>query len=156
EASHRGVFFGRETEVSALVERLRTASMVVVTGDSGVGKSSLCRAGVLPAVSGGALGDGRTWTSRIVALGRRPIAPREGWLEISAVELAEGELASRIARRLQLEASRGLIVLVDQLEELVTQAAPGDAELAASVLATLAGGIPGLKLVAAVRGDFLT
>ena len=40
----------------ALLERMRAAPFVLVTGDSGVGKSSLCRAGVLPAVLEGALG----------------------------------------------------------------------------------------------------
>src|SRR6185436_6247144 len=45
EATHRGLFFGRGLEIGELVERLRTDSIVIVTGDSGVGKSSLCRAG---------------------------------------------------------------------------------------------------------------
>src|SRR5690606_17426579 len=51
EARHRAVFFGRGAEIRAVVDRLRVQSFVLVAGDSGVGKSSLCRAGVLPAVS---------------------------------------------------------------------------------------------------------
>jgi serine/threonine protein kinase len=43
EASHRSMFFGRSLEVGTLIERLRTDAMVIVAGDSGVGKSSLCR-----------------------------------------------------------------------------------------------------------------
>ncbi|HLL21738.1 MAG TPA: serine/threonine-protein kinase, partial [Kofleriaceae bacterium] len=47
EAAHRGLFFGRGLEIGELVERARTESVIVVTGDSGVGKSSLVRAGVI-------------------------------------------------------------------------------------------------------------
>src|SRR5262249_38698856 len=75
EAAHRGVFFGRGLEVGAIVERLRTESVVVVAGDSGVGKSSLCRAGVIPAVLDGALGAGRTWQQLAIVPGRHPTAP---------------------------------------------------------------------------------
>lgn len=51
ESTHRGVFFGRSAEVSQVVDRLRTRSFVLVAGDSGVGKSSLVRAGILPALA---------------------------------------------------------------------------------------------------------
>ncbi|HEY6173345.1 MAG TPA: serine/threonine-protein kinase, partial [Kofleriaceae bacterium] len=44
EAEHRGVFFGRASEVALLVARMRSESFVLVAGDSGVGKSSLVRA----------------------------------------------------------------------------------------------------------------
>src|SRR5262249_29220143 len=50
EAEHRSLFFGRDAEVRAVFERLRREHIVIVVGDSGVGKSSLCRAGVLPLV----------------------------------------------------------------------------------------------------------
>ena len=55
DAAHQGLFFGRENEARTLVDRLRAETLVVVTGDSGVGKSSLCRAGVLPRLDGRAL-----------------------------------------------------------------------------------------------------
>src|SRR6185436_2559248 len=48
EAEHRALFFGRGPEIRAILERLRSEPMVLIAGDSGVGKSSLCRAGVLP------------------------------------------------------------------------------------------------------------
>src|SRR5262249_8573586 len=61
DAEHRALFFGRDAEVRALMERLGHEPLVIVAGDSGVGKSSLCRAGVLPLIEEGALGAGRTW-----------------------------------------------------------------------------------------------
>src|SRR5204863_6743390 len=55
EAEHRALFFGRKAEVAVVLDRLRSDRFVFVTSDSGVGKSSLCRAGVLPLVADGAL-----------------------------------------------------------------------------------------------------
>src|SRR5437764_746466 len=47
EAGHRGLFFGRGPEIRSGTERLRSEPFVLIAGESGVGKSSLCRAGVL-------------------------------------------------------------------------------------------------------------
>ena len=41
-------FFGRETEIAALVEQLRQAAVCPVVGCSGAGKSSFVQAGVIP------------------------------------------------------------------------------------------------------------
>ena len=49
------IFFGRERMVDEAIARL-LAALVVVHGDSGCGKSSLIRAGVLPPRAGGARG----------------------------------------------------------------------------------------------------
>src|SRR5262249_25935387 len=48
ESTHSTLFFGRRREIRELVDRVTTEAFVVVGGDSGTGKSSLCRAGVLP------------------------------------------------------------------------------------------------------------
>ena len=60
------LFFGRHEQIEDLLRRLRTNRLVAVVGASGSGKSSLVRAGLLPAVLGGgmalagsALGDRR-------------------------------------------------------------------------------------------------
>jgi hypothetical protein len=42
------LFFGREREAQELIERLHGMSLLMVTGDSGSGKSSLVRAGLVP------------------------------------------------------------------------------------------------------------
>jgi serine/threonine protein kinase/formylglycine-generating enzyme required for sulfatase activity len=158
EAEQRAVFFGRGSEIAAVVDRLRSESFVVVAGDSGIGKSSLCRAGVLPAIAGGALGDGRRWTVRTGTLGRRPSAALAELLGVPALPVDAGEtgLAPQLGRQLALGADRGLLIFADQLEELVTQAALTDATAAAAVLAALGDGIPGVKVLVTVRGDFLT
>jgi DNA-binding SARP family transcriptional activator/WD40 repeat protein len=51
DVADHGSFCGRETQVAACLERLRTTPVLVVTGASGCGKSSLVRAGLAPALS---------------------------------------------------------------------------------------------------------
>ena len=45
---HADLFYGRDEEVTAFLERLRTDVIVPVVGPSGAGKSSFVRAGVIP------------------------------------------------------------------------------------------------------------
>ncbi|HVV84722.1 MAG TPA: serine/threonine-protein kinase, partial [Kofleriaceae bacterium] len=157
EAAHRGLFFGRELEIGAIVERLRTDSVVVIAGDSGVGKSSLCRAGVVPAIVDGALGGGRTWRALTIVPGRRP-------LTAFAAALDEPTLAARIADEPELLARElgrragptgGLVLFVDQLEELVTVGDPAEVAAFDQALACLCEGVPSVRLVTTVRADFL-
>ncbi len=157
ESAHRGVFFGRGLEISAIVERLRTESVVVVAGDSGVGKSSLIRAGVVPAVVDGALGAGRAWRALTMVPGRRPLAALAGALgdpSLAARVLAEPEL---LARELHHRAGNdGLILFVDQLEELVTLGDPAEVAAFDAALARISEGVTGVRLVTTVRADFLS
>ena len=59
EAEHRALFFGRGARGARAGRPAARRAAGLVAGDSGVGKSSLCRAGVLPRVADGALGGGR-------------------------------------------------------------------------------------------------
>ncbi|MBA3240864.1 MAG: ATP-binding protein, partial [Acidobacteria bacterium] len=53
ESDEYRLFFGREGQSDALLERLGRAHFLAVVGTSGSGKSSLVRAGMLPALRGG-------------------------------------------------------------------------------------------------------
>lgn len=162
EAEHRALFFGRRAEVGTLLERLRTEPLITVAGDSGVGKSSLCRAGVLPAVADGALGGGRAWTVLRVVPGRSPLlafgaalAPLLGIDDgavVRRIRAHPGALARSLRKR--LGDAHGLVLFVDQLEELVTMSDSGAAQVA-EALGALAAGLPGVRLLMTVRGDFL-
>ena len=164
EAQHRALFFGRSAEIRAVVERLRGDAIVVVAGDSGTGKSSLCRAGVLPVVEEGGLEPGRSWASAVMTPGRYPLQTLTATLA-GLFDMTEETVSALIAGlpdaliralRKQLGDVRGRLIFVDQLEELVTL---GDAQEVATVgqlLARLASGIPGLRIITTVRGDFLT
>ncbi|HLL55344.1 MAG TPA: serine/threonine-protein kinase, partial [Myxococcaceae bacterium] len=164
EAEHRALFFGRRRDLAAVLERLRAEPFLLLTGDSGVGKSSLCAAGVLPHVLEGALEDGRKWAVLRLVPGRRPLA---ALATAAAPVLGEEEprLAAEISAepeafvrklRSRLGAQSGLLLYVDQLEELVTLAPPEDARRFAEVLAPLAAGVAGARLIGSARSDFLT
>jgi eukaryotic-like serine/threonine-protein kinase len=163
EADHRQLFFGRTAELGVVIDRLRAEPFVLVAGDSGSGKSSLCRAAVVPAVIDGALGDGRTWSSVLLVPGRRPLRALAAALA-TAFEISEDDAttalrgdgaAIRAFIRDKLGAGRGLVVFVDQLEELATIADADEAAAADRALARLGAGAPGLRLLATARADFL-
>jgi formylglycine-generating enzyme required for sulfatase activity len=163
EAEHRALFFGRTAEIESLVARLRVEPFVLVAGDSGVGKSSLCRAGVLPLVMDGALGDGRRWFVVKFVPGERPLAALLAALQ--PLLGARGEETFDVLReepgalgrmlRVRLGPERGLLLFVDQLEELSTMSDPKEAALLAEVLGHLAKPVPGVRLLMAVRSDCL-
>jgi hypothetical protein len=164
EAEHRALFFGRRREQREVLERLKAEPFLLVTGDSGVGKSSLCLAGVLPRLAEGGLGDGRRWRSVRLVPGRRPAAALATALA-PLLRAEEEGLASflradptSLPRRLRasLRADEGLLLYVDQLEELVTLAGHAEAAQAGLALGRLTEGVSGVRVLATCRSDFLT
>lgn len=160
-------FFGREREIREVVDRLRTRSILLIAGESGAGKSSLIRAGVLPLMAEHGL-DGQRWRSRLFVPGRRPMARLAHEigqiLDIETSEIDErlvGELLTdpvSVASRLQRIQTtwRGTILVVDQLEELVTLSEPEEANKVGEILVILAERVQSLRVVATVRGDKIT
>ncbi|WP_426754596.1 protein kinase domain-containing protein [Myxococcus sp. Y35] len=163
DAEHRGFFFGRGAEVRAIHERLRAQALVLVVGDSGVGKSSLCRAGVSPRVTQAGLGDGCAYTVLALMPGRRPftalvaaVAGRLGLSEETLAAQARHEPAA-LARALRAAGpARGTLLFIDQLEELFTQSEPDEASAFTQVLGHLAILARGVRTLATVRGDYFT
>jgi WD40 repeat protein/class 3 adenylate cyclase len=67
-------FFGREELVADLAERLAQSSFLAVVGPSGSGKSSVVRAGLVPAIWSGAHGlTSRDWKVVIMTPGAHPL-----------------------------------------------------------------------------------
>jgi DNA-binding SARP family transcriptional activator/WD40 repeat protein len=103
-------FCGREEVVSDLIARLAESTLVGILGPSGIGKSSILRAGVLPALTGGVLPGSANWRQVVLRPGEQPCAELR-----SAV--GNGTLRESLAR---LVPGDRIVVAVDQLEELFT------------------------------------
>jgi formylglycine-generating enzyme required for sulfatase activity len=164
EAEHRALFFGRDADIRAVLERLRFQSLVLVAGDSGAGKSSLCRAGVLPQVAAGVLEEGREMATVTLWPGRRPLdtlaavlAPILGRKEEELVTLL-ADTPAWLGRALREahQFRQGLLLFVDQLEELITISERAQAEHFARIIGELALPAAGVRVLMTVRGDFLT
>jgi formylglycine-generating enzyme required for sulfatase activity len=153
EAEHRGVFFGRAAEVGTVLERLRSDGFVLVVADSGVGKSSLCRAGVVPLVAEGALGSAMRvatfvpGSSPLESLARALPSDGDDSQLVSQLRSEPGSVGRDLRRR------GGVLVLVDQLEEVSTLASAADAEAFMVALAALRAA--GVHILATARSDFL-
>ena len=153
------VFYGRgelaDQLVRRLAERLDGTGMLLVAGESGAGKSSLLRAGLMPRLAVGALGPGsQRWPRRVIrpedspvrelamvlaeVAGADPVsvyrsllaAPDEAPMLVEqAVRTAVGRSADSGPGR-SADAADGapprLVLVVDQFEELFT--AGGDAD----------------------------
>jgi formylglycine-generating enzyme required for sulfatase activity len=163
EAEHRALFYGRNREIRAVGELLRTEPLVVVTGDSGVGKSSLCRAGVLPLCQEGGLGGGHSWATVTLVPGRHPLqalatalAPIMATPEQEILAGLRDSAALVKALTAQHGSRAGLVLFVDQMEELVSASDPHEAAIFTRLLRVLADGTEHLRVLASVRGDFLT
>ena len=164
ESKHRALFFGRAAEIRGVLERLRADALVVVAGDSGVGKSSLVKAGVVPLVEEGNLDQSRQWASAAMTPGRYPLQTLISTLAalFDMTEETMGSLAGAggeefvRALRKQLGDARGRLLVIDQFEELATIGGVEEVAVVGPLLARLASGLPGLRVIATVRGDFLT
>ena len=155
------VFYGRGDLAAQLArrmqERLSETGVLLLAGESGAGKSSLLRAGLMPLLAAGALGPGsETWPRRVVQLSGSPL--RELAMQLADVSgtdpvtlyrslsAAPGEAAMVVEHALRAAISHcadsgsgalanasvlvppRLVLVIDQLEELFTE--PGNADRA--------------------------
>src|SRR5215471_21517368 len=72
EAEDQPLFFGREAQISTMLRQLEDHRFVAIVGSSGSGKSSLVRAGLLPAVREGFLLGTTDWLTIIIRPGYHP------------------------------------------------------------------------------------
>ena len=157
-------FHGRERLVERLVTRLGHAGpqgrFVAVVGPSGSGKSSVVRAGVIPALREGAAPGSDQWfvatmipgpnafQSLADALLRIAVKPPD-----SLAERLQADGISLCVERISPDPSSQVLIVVDQFEELFTQSV--DAEQFIDALATvIADKHSGVKIIATLRADF--
>jgi hypothetical protein len=132
------LFFGRDGQSEQLIAKLGNTRFLAIVGTSGSGKSSLVRAGLLPALLGGLMATaGSRWRVTIMRPGNDPISNLARALNTpdvlgahdhaqSPVQLAMTEASLRrgslglveAAHEADLSPEENLLILVDQFEEL--------------------------------------
>jgi DNA-binding SARP family transcriptional activator/WD40 repeat protein len=121
------IFFGREALVERLIDRLRDERfLAVIVGASGSGKSSIARAGLVPAMSDG------EWIFRLMTPTEKPLdALAEALVPSNESEAETAPTPDDLARDptslhlaaewlVETEGADRLLLVVDQLEELFT------------------------------------
>ncbi len=162
-------FFGRTQLVDDLLARLRVKRMLVVGGPSGSGKSSLVRAGLIPAAAAGALGGSERWPIGLMTPGADPVgelayqlsklvnvATQQSAQHLSGPELAAEANRGRLLAETITSRSSGAILVIDQFEELFTQGPDRAGQQAfVEALAALVDPVDSkMRIVLAVRADF--
>jgi serine/threonine protein kinase/DNA-binding SARP family transcriptional activator/WD40 repeat protein len=121
-------FYGRDAVVKELLGRLAERRFVAVVGPSGIGKSSVVRAGLVPAIREGQLPGSESWVVTDLYPGPYPFEELAAALLRVAVtrppelvdELERDELGmARVVKRI-LPPDTELLLVVDQFEELFT------------------------------------
>jgi WD40 repeat protein len=164
-ADDADVFTGRDDEVARLAAMARRQPLVIVTGSSGVGKSSLVNAGLVPLLRK------RGWASGVFRPGGSPLDALAGALvavqapgrrlEVPEVRdwaaMLRADGLARLGSQLAVTLGQPVLLHVDQLEEVLDSAAcPPDlsAEFLELLLAAAAPADGGLHLAASLRADF--
>ena len=169
------VFFGREADVSAALQLLGDTRAghkrwLFIDGASGVGKSSLIQAGILPKVRHGHLvGTHKDWLVAVMRPGAEPVwnlahivfrtlhshLPCKTDLDYLVSEFHRSETALANYLRQCTPAGHGLFLVIDQLEEAVTLASDGKRRAFDALLACALSDKAGpLYLATTVRADF--
>jgi WD40 repeat protein/class 3 adenylate cyclase len=161
-------FFGREDLGADLARRLAGSAFLAVVGPSGSGKSSVVRAGLVPAIWAGAhgLGQSRDWKVVILTPGTHPL--EELAVRLAAEQgLSPGSVLEDLrrdphnlclaVRQLLLEqpADARVVLIVDQAEEVFTLCRDEEERrLFLELLAHAAGESAQTIVVLALRADF--
>ena len=171
------LFFGREQHVRDLLGKLEGQQrFIAVLGTSGSGKSSLVRAGVIPALHRGALTSaGHSWNVCIFTPGDAPLTnlakelvKQLGWMDSGQSADAIASLSASLSRsplaltelyRQKASASGGqaLLLVVDQFEEIFRyrQKNVDEAESFINLLLRSATEDVPIYVVMTMRSDFL-
>jgi serine/threonine protein kinase len=132
EAADNQNFFGRESLVKRLLERLKNGThsrFIAVVGPSGSGKSSLVKAGLIPALWRGELPGSQNWFTIEMVPGSRPLDE----LEVALTKVAANQAGNlrdhllrdengllRVASLILPNDDSQLVLVVDQFEEVFT------------------------------------
>lgn len=142
-------FFGRESEIDDMLQRLRHQGFLMVVGDSGSGKSSLINAGLLPKLNESTYFPPGYWLVRTMRPGNQPLQVLSQIVGVDLSQPAES-ITTLLADH---PPAQRLLLVIDQFEELFTQARREDQSQFITTLRALRA-IGSCALLIALRGDF--
>jgi WD40 repeat protein len=149
--SEEHLFFGRESQVDTMIDKLARTRFLTVVGTSGSGKSSLVNCGLRPALHRGLMAKaGTSWRMAQFRPGNAPLRAMARALAVPGLlfkglelpgmtldDMVEASLrmsrlgVADVYEQAQLSQGENLLIVVDQFEELfryrMPGAAPGDA-----------------------------
>jgi WD40 repeat protein/DNA-binding SARP family transcriptional activator len=162
-------FFGREALTLRLLRRIEedgdASRFLAVVGPSGSGKSSVVRAGLVPALRRGALEGSERWYVIDLLPGSHPLRELESALLALAIEpppslldMLEGDTLGllRAAERILPDPDADLVIVLDQLEEVFTLVDDEDERLHVLECLRAAATSPGsrVRVITTLRADF--
>ncbi|MEP6896284.1 MAG: WD40 repeat domain-containing protein, partial [Chloroflexota bacterium] len=161
------LFFGREKLVEDLVSRVKESRTVFITGPSGSGKSSLVRAGLIPALKNEAIKNSHQWLYATLKPGRDPFeALASAFSRVKSPELGDyfqqnidkPEILHKCAEAVLSERSdQRLALFIDQFEEVFTQLSADKAGAFIEMLAQAATIENGRMIILfSMRSDFVS
>ena len=159
-------FFGREALTAQLLNRIAESHFLAVVGPSGSGKSSVVKAGLIPALRQGAVPGSEDWYITEMAPGSHPFEQLEKALRSVAVnpppslvdpmQRDQHGMLRTIRRILPEGENAQLLLVIDQFEELFTLVS--DEELRNHFLNSLLEAISAprspIRVVVTLRADF--
>jgi WD40 repeat protein/DNA-binding SARP family transcriptional activator len=165
EEADTAFFFGREALTDELVKRLAETSFLAVVGPSGSGKSSVVRAGLIPALRSGAIPGSERWAIAEMVPGAYPLEELEAALlrvaanpPASLMEQLERDTHGllRAVKRVLPADDSVLVLVIDQLEEVFTLVDDEDrrTHFLSSVAAAANDPRGRLRIVTTLRADF--
>lgn len=126
----RNLFFGRQAQIAEILSRLLELRFLAIVGPSGSGKSSLVRAGIIPALRAGALPGSQSWRylppivpgsqplNSLAELFRPRSVPLDTWQERICAGLRRSPFfLKELVERLK---PIPIVLVIDQFEELFT------------------------------------
>ncbi len=144
EPAESRLFHGRQLHTQQLLRTLAAHRLVGVMGTSGSGKSSLVKAGLLPALYRGYLrGASSRWKTMVMRPGAAPLTRLAECLAQTFPGLIPSPLAAHSATLVEAVAphldreSENLLLVVDQFEELFRQQASVDIQREAAFFVAL-------------------
>lgn len=132
EESH--LFFGREDQVETVISTLEQTHFLAIVGTSGSGKSSLIKAGVIPAILKGGINGYTNWDISVFKPGYRPVSSfaieythlyneklrpsHDGFIESGQVEWQLRTQQQAIADAHRKLGAEPWLIVIDQFEEI--------------------------------------